>query len=131
MDLFWKTTAATLIAVIMGLAVGKQEKDLSILLTMTVCCMGAAAAVTFLGPVRDLLWELEAMAQLKDGILGVLLKCTGIALVAELAGLICSDAGNGSLGKMLQILGSAVILYLSIPVITTLLTLVREILGDL
>lgn len=128
---FWKTAAAVLLAVILGLTVGKQEKDLSILLTMAVCCMVAAIAVSYLEPVLDLLRELESIGELQGGLLGILLKAVGIALVAELAGMICSDAGNGSLGKTLQMLGSAVILYLSIPIFDALLTLIRDILGEL
>ena len=63
--------------------------------------------------------------------LGILLKAVGIGLVSEIAGLVCTDAGNGSLGKTLQLLGSAVILYLSLPIFTAMLELIREILREL
>lgn len=128
---FWKVAAAILITVVLGLAVGKQEKDIAVLLAMAACCMAGAAAVSYLEPVLDLLWELEALGQLQGGMLGILLKAVGITLVAETAGMICADAGNGSMGKMLQMLGSAVILYLSIPIFQAFLTLIREILGEL
>lgn len=131
MDGFWKATAAILLAVILSLTVGKQEKDLSVLLIMAACCMAAVIVISYLEPVLDLLWELETAAQLQSGILGILLKCVGIALVTELTGMICKDSGNASLGKTLQMLGSAVILYLSVPVFHALLTLIREILGEL
>ena len=98
---------------------------------MMACCIAASIAVSYLEPVLDLLWELNDIGEMQDGMLGILLKVAGIALVSELAGMICSDAGNGSLGKTLQLLGSAAILYLSIPIFNTLLTLIREILGEL
>ncbi len=120
-----------LIAVVLGLAVGKREKDISVLLTMAACCMTAMIAVSYLEPVLDFLWELESVGNIQKGFLGILLKAVGIALIAEVAGMICSDAGNGSLGKTLQMLGSVVILYLSIPIYNALLTLIREILGEL
>lgn len=128
---FWKAAAMILIAVVLGLAVGKREKDISVLLTMAVCCMTAMIAVSYLEPVLDFLWELESVGNTQKGFLGILLKAVGIALIAEVAGMICSDAGNGSLGKTLQMLGSVVILYLSIPIYNALLTLIREILGEL
>ena len=131
MELFWKAVGAVLIAVILEVHLGKQEKDFAALLTMAVCCMGTAAALHFLEPVLQLLQELEATAQLQHGALGILLKCTGIALVAEIAGLICRDAGNGSLGKMVQLLGSTGILYLSMPVVRMFAELLQEILGEL
>lgn len=131
MELYWKTIGAVLTVLILGMQLSKQEQAFSVLLTIAVCCMGAAAAVSFLEPVLTLLRELEAVARLEEGILGILLKCTGIAVVTEMAALICRDGASGALGKMIQLLGSAVIAYLSIPVVTMLLGLVRGLLGDL
>lgn len=131
MDDFWKAAAAVLLTVVLSLAIGKQEKDISVLLTMAASCMTAVIAIYYLEPVLDFLRELEAVGNLQNGMLDVLLKAVGIALVAELAGMACTDAGCGSLGKSLQLLASAAILYLSIPVFRTLLTLIRDILGEL
>lgn len=131
MELFWKAAAAVLLAVVLGLALGKQEKDIGVLLTMAVCCMAASIAIHYLEPVLDFLRELQALGDLQGDMLGILLKAVGIGLVAELAGMVCSDAGNASLGKTMQMLGSAVILYLSLPIFSSLLTLIQEILGAL
>lgn len=130
MGIFWKAAAAALITVVLGLALGKQEKDISTMLTMAVCCMVTVAAVTYLEPVLDFLRELESIGDLQGDFLGILLKSLGIGLVAEIAGMVCTDAGNGSLGKTVQMLGGAVILYLSLPVFRSLLELIRKILGE-
>lgn len=131
MEAFWKAAAVVLLTVVMGLAVGKREKDVSMVLSIAACCIVASAAVNYIEPVLDFLWELESVGQLRDGMLGSLLKAVGIALVGEIAGLICADAGNGSLGKTLQLLSSAVILYLSVPIFRAFFTLIQEILGAL
>lgn len=130
MDEFWKATGIALVTVIFGIAVGKTEKDLSMLLTMAACTMVAVIAVTYLKPVLDLLWELNAAGQLYDEMLTLLLKVVGISLISELAGMICTDAGNSSMAKTLQLLSSAAIAYLSIPIFHSLLTLIREILYE-
>ena len=127
MSLFWKAAAAVLLAVVLGLSLGKQ-KDI---VTMAVCCMVAMIAISYLEPVLDFLRELETLGDLQGDMLGILLKAVGIGLVSEIAGLVCTDAGNGSLGKTLQMLGSAVILYLSLPIFTAMLELIREILREL
>ena len=126
MSLFWKAAAAVLLA----LSLGKQ-KDIGVLLTMAVCCMVTMIAISYLEPVLDFLRELETLGDLQGDMLGILLKAVGIGLVSEIAGLVCTDAGNGSLGKTLQMLGSAVILYLSLPIFTAMLELIREILREL
>lgn len=131
MDIFWKATAGVLLTVILTLSVGKKEKDISILLSMAACCLVGIIAVSYLEPVMDVVWELGDMGQLQGDTIRILMKAVGIALVSEIAGMFCADAGNGSLGKILQMLGSAAILYLSIPIFRSLLTLIREILGEI
>ena len=79
----------------------------------------------------DFLRQLESLGNLNSQMVQILFKVVGIGLVSEIAAMICSDAGNASLGKSLQILGSAVILWLSIPVFQTLLELIRQIIGGL
>lgn len=131
MDLFWKAAAGALLAAILGLALGKQEKDMGVMLTLAVCCMIAMIAISYLEPVLDFLRQLEALGDLREDMLGILLKALGIGLVAEIAGMVCADAGNASLAKGLQMLGAAVILWLSIPIFNALLELIQEILGGI
>ncbi len=131
MGIFWKAAAAALISVIIGLALSKQEKDISAVLTMAVCAMVVIAAFVYLEPVLDFLRELETVGDLQGDMMGTLLKALGIGLVAEIAGMVCSDAGNSSLGKTLHLLGCAAILYLSLPIFRTLLELIRQILGEI
>lgn len=131
MDLFWKITAVILLALILGLVLGKQQKDLSVLFVIAVCCMAGMSALSFLEPVLDFLYELKALMRVEDGLITVLVKIVGIGLVAELISVICADAGSGSLGKSLQFAASAAILYLSIPMFHTVFSVIREILGVL
>ncbi len=128
MELFWKASAAVLLTVVLVLAL--QKREISLLLVLAVCCMTAAAAMSYLEPVVDLLRELEDMMQMDQGMLSTLMKAAGIGLVAEIGSLICSDGGSGSLGKTLQLLGAAGILFLSVPLFQSLLNLIREILGQ-
>lgn len=129
MDTFLKAAGGVLITVVLGLALAKQGKDISLLLTIAVCAMVVAAAATYLEPVIDFFQRLEDVGKLDGGMLQTLVKIVGIGLLAEITGLICTDAGNASLGKSIQILASAVILWMSIPLLTALLELLEEILG--
>lgn len=126
---FWKVITGILLTVVLCLTIGKKE--ISTILSMIVCCMAAVIAISYLKPVLDFLYQLETLGNLKNGMLDILLKSVGIGILCELTGRICSDAGNDSLAKMMQMLASASILYLSIPVFRALLTLIQEILGDI
>lgn len=131
MELFYKGTGAVLLAVVLILTVGKQERDLALVLSMAACCLCAGAAVRLLWPVVEFLTELEQTANLNSALLKNLLKIVGIGLVTEIAVLVCQDGGNASLGKSLQFLGTAAMLQLSLPIFSGMLELIREILGEL
>ena len=128
MDTIIKAIGATLIAVILGLVLSKHGKDFTLLLTITVCTAVAAAAIIHLSPVLDFIQRLEQLGNLDIEIIGILLKCVGISVVSEIAALICSDAGQAAMGKGLQLLGTAVVLCLSVPIFNSLIDLVEDIL---
>lgn len=131
MELFIQAAAAALLAVVLGLALEKQGKDMALLLTLAVCCLVTIGAVSYLKPVLEFLRELEAIGDLSDSMVGTLFKILGIGILTEICAMVCADAGNSSLAKSLQLMGSAVILWLSIPIFTALIDLIQGILGEL
>lgn len=127
MGLFWKAVGFALIALLLGLCLEKGE--FALVLTAAACAMVAYAGATFLEPVLTLAGELAELGQLD--MLDTLLRCVGVGLVAQLAGMVCADAGNTALGRQVQLMGSAAVLYLSLSILTGLLSLIQEILGEL
>lgn len=123
---FWKAAAAVLLTVVLSLVLDKQSKDYSALLTVAVCTMVGAVAAAYLSPVLEFLRELEEAARIP--FVNILLKVVGVGIGTELTNLICADAGKSSLGKSMQLLGSAVILGQLVPVLRALLAMIREIL---
>lgn len=129
MELYFKGAAGILLAAVLGLALQKQEKDLSAALTAAVIAMTAVLMLRLLEPVMELLRQLEQVGNLRSDALELLLKAAGIGLTAEVAGLVCADAGNAALAKMLRLLGTAAILCLSVPMFTALLECITEMVG--
>lgn len=124
-------TAVVLMGLVLSLVVGKQSKDLSLLLTLAVCVLVCLGAMEFLEPVTALLSELRRLGDLDSEAVSILLKSAGIGLLAELAGSLCADAGEGALGRLLQILSNAAILWLSIPLFRQILSLIEEVLAGI
>ena len=127
MDAVLKVIIGALIAVILGLMLRQQGKDIALLLSTAVCCMVVAVGINYLAPVVSFVQELHTSTGTDTEYLRILLKSVGIGLVAEIAGLICTDAGNAALAKTIQILATAVILWLALPLMQALLDLVRRI----
>lgn len=131
MDAVWKGAAGAILAVVLGLAIGKKDKDITVLLSVAMCCMLALMAMRYLEPVLDFFETLRQTANLDPQMMEILLKTVGIGMISQIACLVCDDAGNSALGKALQILSAAVILWMSVPLLESLLNLVQEILGGL
>lgn len=131
MDIFIKVTAGVLITAIFTLVLSKHGADISLLLTLCVCSMVVLAAATYLKPVLEFCQRLIRAGQLSNELLNVLFKVVGIGLISQVAGFICADAGNQSLGKALQIITTAVILCISVPLLEEILSLLETALGGL
>ena len=131
MSVYLQVCGAVLLAVIMVLTLKSHSKEAGTILAVAVCCMVALAALQYLQPVLRFLETLELLGKLDSDMVTTLLKVTGIGMITEISNLVCKDAGNESMGKSMQLLGSAVILYLSVPLFATLLELLQKILGEL
>ena len=131
MNGYFQAIAACLLSVILILSVRNHGKEQSLMLSLFICCSIACIAIGYLRPVVDFIQKLQNIAGLDHEMLSVLLKVVGTALIGEIASLVCSDAGNAAMGKALQFLTLAVILWLSLPMLTALLELVERILETL
>ena len=131
MDIFLKVTAGILITAILSLVLSRNGTDIGLLLTICVCSMVIFAAFSYLEPVFALAQRLIQIGQLSSELLNILLKVVGIGLISQIAGLICADAGNQSLGKALQIVTTAIILCISIPLLEEILSLLETVLGEI
>lgn len=119
-----------MVTTVLTLVVRREEKDFALLLTMAGCAMAGMVLLYFLEPVLDFLSTLQTLGDLSGDMLLILIKAVGVGLVAEIAGMVCTDGGNASLGKVIQLVGSAVILWLSLPIFQMLMDLMTRILGE-
>ena len=131
MTLFFQSCGLVILCVILILALNGHSKDMALLLAMAASCMAALAAMQYLEPVIRFIRELEELGGLDADSVTALLKVVGIGILSEIAALVCRDAGNASLGKTVQLLGSTVILALTVPLFSALLELIQKILGEL
>ena len=131
MNVFLRAIAGVLIALILWISLCKQNKDFSTLLTLLVCIMIFVASVAFLRPLMQFINKIQYLGELDSDLVSVVLKSVGIGILGEISAQICKDAGNESMGKVLQFLSTTVVLWMSIPVFEKLLTLLDNVLGSL
>ena len=123
-----KAAAGALITAMLGIILQRQGKEYTLVLVLAVSVMGACLALAYIKPVLSFLEQLCDLANLDGEILKILFKALGVGVIGEISGTICADSGNASLGKMLQLLSAAVILWLSLPILQQAIDLIRDVL---
>ena len=76
----------------------------------------------------NLLKSISDKTYINKQFLGILLKITGIAIITEFAVSICTDAGEKAIASKIEIGSKVIIIAMSIPIISSLLELIVEIL---
>lgn len=129
-SIFLRCTAASMISIILILALRGKHGEIATVLSLTCCCVVAISAMAIISPLLDFLRELQNLSRMDTGMTRILFKIVGVGLIGELAGAVCSDSGNAAIGKTVQIAATALILYLSLPLFTSLLELLERIMGS-
>lgn len=130
MEVFWKALALVLVSAILCLMLEQRGKSFSLLVTLAASVLLFTSAAKFLSPVMDFLSKLEQMGSLGSDTLKTLIKIFGMGMAGELSCAVCQDAGNSSLAKTLQFLTNAAIFYLSIPVFSSFMEIILELLKE-
>ena len=131
MDVFLKASALTLTAVILCIILSSYGKNFVILVIIAVCCFMLIASVTYLKPIMEFIQKLQSKGDWDPQWLEIILKAVGLGFITEIITNVCNDSGNSALGKTLQYLSTFVILWLSLPLFTTLLEMLDNVLNAL
>ena len=131
MELFFQACGAVMLSVILILSMGSCSKDIGLMVSIGVCILVATAAMSYLSPVLDFVDMLISLGGLNRELVQILLKSAGICITGEIASLVCNDAGNSAMAKAIQILATAVILWLSLPLFSMLVELLQRMMGEL
>lgn len=119
-----KVAAGAIVAATLTIILQGQGKVYVSLLIIAACAMGAYIAFVYIKPIIEFLNRLQEVSNLNSGSLTLLLKAVGIGLLNEICGAICTDTGNTSLAKMLSLVSSVAIMWISLPVLEKIMDLI-------
>lgn len=128
MDGYLKAAAGVIITLVLYLSLEKQAKDIAVIIGIIACVLVATIALHYMQPIISFFVKLESLGNFDAENMAILLRCLGIGILTEIISLICADSGNSALGKTLQLAASAIILWLTLPLLTKLIDLVEEVL---
>ena len=125
---YLKVVAGVIVALFLSIVLAKKDGNFSVAINVIVSCTALTVAGSYLAPVLNYIHELEQLANIDTQYIDILLKSVGIGLLTEITAMICSDAGNSSMGKSLQVLAAIVVIHMALPLFTSLIQIVEEIL---
>lgn len=117
-----------LLALIIIVILKQYKPEFAIYVSMVAGVLILVLSIQKLTGIINLLQSLANKTYINKSFLSILLKITGIAFITEFAVSICSDAGEKAIASKIEIGSKVIIIAMSIPIITSLLELVIEIL---
>lgn len=117
-----------LIGLIIIVILKQYKPELAIYVSIIAGVLILAFAIEKLTGIINLLQSISNKTNINSSFLKILLKITGITFITEFAVSICSDAGEKAIASKIEIGSKVIIITMSIPIITSLLELVLEIL---
>lgn len=121
-----KVAVLGVVGTMLALVLKREKNEYSTYISITVCICIFIYLMTKLETVLRFITQLEDAIPVDGRYIGLLLKMTGIAYVAEFAANICRDAGFGTMGSQIEIFAKMSILVVSIPVLSVFLETIEK-----
>lgn len=117
-----------LVALVIIVILRQYRPEYAIYISMIAGILILFLAVDKISGIVNLLQSISDKTYINKNFLNILIKITGIAFLTEFAVSVCSDAGEKAIASKIEIGSKVVIITMSIPIITSLLELIVEIL---
>ena len=102
--------------------------EFAVLASIGTVLLIAVMTMTVLKPVLGFLEELRDTAGLTGSTTGPVLKAMAIGILTQTGAGICEDAGEKTIGSALKMAGSTASVFVLLPLMESLLTLVKNML---
>lgn len=117
-----------LIALVIVIILKQYRPEYAIYVSILAGVLILFLALEKLSGIINLLQSISDKTYINKQFLGILLKITGIAIITEFAVSVCSDAGEKAIASKIEIGSKVIIIAMSIPIVSSLLELIIEIL---
>ena len=123
-----KIVGIGLIALVIVIILKQYRPEYTIYVSIFAGVLILTLTMSKISGIINLLKSISDKTYINKQFLGILLKITGIAIITEFAVSICIDAGEKAISSKIEIGSKVIIIAMSIPIISSLLELIVEIL---
>jgi stage III sporulation protein AD len=129
MEVFFRVCAIGILTALLTLVLKRSNSVLATVLAVVCSVAIGLVAIGVLKPVVEFLQELQTAANLSENLMKPLLKTVAIGILTQITSAICQDAGETAIGKMVELCGGILALYLALPLLTAVLSLLNQMTG--
>ena len=129
MESFLQVAVLGLLTVIFTNLLRKNNRELSIILSLAACVIIAVILIQLAKPLIEFMERLRSVSGLDKGLLSPLIKTIGIGLLTQISSNICADAGENAIAKLIEVCGGVLALYVALPLFEAVLEMMESLGG--
>ncbi len=116
-----------LIGAILSILLRNSKPEFSMLIPVVVSFTVLACAMPYLIRITEELSRMASSAGINGSYMRIVIKVIGISYLVCITAELCKDAGENAIAAKIELGGKLIILAMAIPIINSLLNLVKEI----
>ena len=116
-----------LIGAILSILLRNSKPEFSMLIPVVVSFTVLACAMPYLIRITEELSRMASSAGIHSSYMRIVIKVIGISYLVCITAELCKDAGENAIAAKIELGGKLIILAMAIPIINSLLNLVKEI----
>lgn len=128
MDSLYKIIAIALITCVATLVVKPVKPDFAIFISVVGGIIILFYLLTYLSTIFDVFNQIFNITNVNSSLYSIIFKIIGVGYLVEFTASLCSDTGNNSLGDKVLLGGKIIILVMALPIITSILEIVMDLL---
>ena len=117
-----------MISLIIIIIIKQYRPEFAIYISIIAGILILIISLQKMGEIVSLIKSISDKAGINGEFLKIILKITGIAILAEFAVSICKDSGESAIASKIEMGSKIIIISMSIPIISSLLELMLNIL---
>ena len=117
-----------MISLIIIIIIKQYRPEFAIYISIIAGILILAISLQKMGEIVSLIKTISDKAGINGEFLKIILKITGIAILAEFAVSVCKDSGESAIASKIEMGSKVIIISMSIPIISSLLELMLNIL---
>ena len=128
MDIIFKIIGVGLITCIAALIIKPVRSDFAMLISMVGGVIILVMILSSLATAINLISSIANQTGIDSHLLSLVFKIIGVGYLTEFTASLCADTGSSGLGDKVLLGGKVVILVMALPIITSILSIVMELL---